>query len=620
MSLLSASQLSLSYGDLPVFSGIGLEVPDRARIGIVGPNGGGKTSLIRVLLGELHPDAGTVSRADRVRIGYVPQISSRQVEGSLADEVLLAFEEVRRVEDSLAESALEIEQAGDADRRNAERRYSSLLQRYDALGGYDYQSRMERVAAGVGLTPVGLETPYASASGGERTRAALARALLTDPDLLVLDEPTNYLDFTGLGWLETFLSRFSHAFIAVSHDRYFLDRVVDQVWELDRGTLQTFRGNYSKYQSLKAEQTKRQQREFERQQEYIAREESFIQRYHAGQRAREARGRAKRLERLDRVESPVSEHTVHVRTAPTSHTGQVVLSVRDLSVGFSEQSRQVHLVSMPDLRLERGSRVSIIGNNGVGKTTLLETLLGLIPPLSGTVTLGHNVRAGYHRQGTDELPEKSNVLDALLDARNVPVGDARMYLARMLFRGDDVFQPVSSLSGGERTRLALARLLILEPNVLVLDEPTTHLDIPSREALEQALLDYDGTLIFVSHDRHLISLLTHQLWVIEDGAVNLFAGSFEEWVQSKQVVRGQVAKRARRRAARRAPASSKQQPKKQVQDPAQVIHELEVRLAKIERELEAASEQRDVSAVARLGEEYTSTQAALELELERWSE
>ena len=621
MPILTASQLKLSYGDLQVFSGIELEVAERARVGIVGPNGGGKTSLLRILVRELEPDAGAVTRAEGLRIGYVPQTPVQTANGSLRDEVMSAFDELRRLEDAIAASALEIQQAEARNRRKAERGYTILLQRYQDLGGYDYESRMERVAAGVGLPRVTLDTPTSQASGGERTRAALAKALLTDPDLLVLDEPTNYLDFKGLTWLEGFLGRFSHSFIVVSHDRYFLDRVVNQVWELDRGRLRTFPGNYTRYRELVAQQAKGQQREYERQQAYIAKEDAFIRRYGAGQRAREARGRATRLAGLRRVEALTKEQSIHIGGVAASRTGQIVLSTRGLKVGYAVGERFVQLLTVLDLRVERGSRVALVGSNGVGKTTLLETFLGLVPPVSGSVSLGHNVEVGFQRQAGDGLPEESSVLDALLDARNVGIGEARDYLARFLFQGEDVFQPVASLSGGERTRLALARLLITEPNVVVLDEPTTHLDIPSREALEQALLAYDGTLLFVSHDRHLISLLANQLWIVEDGDLSMFEGTFEEWVRRTEETSGSPAtptKRRRRSARRRAPAPKKEPPQVPRPDPEEVISGLESRLADIERELEVASERQDVAEIVRLGEEYNETQARLAQALEDW--
>ena len=622
MTRLSATQLKLNYGELEVFSGVDLEVSDRARIGIVGPNGGGKTSLLRVLLGELEPNGGTVGRANGLRVGYVPQTSEQTAAGSLRDEVMTAFDELRSLEEALASSGMEIQHAEAGERRRAERRYALLLERYEALGGYDYLNLMERVVAGVGLPLGALDTPVASASGGERTRASLARALLADPDLLVMDEPTNYLDFKGLTWLEGFLGHFSHAFIVVSHDRYLLDRVVSQVWELDYGRLQTFRGNYTKYRATKQEQDQRQQREFDRQQEYIAKEESFIQRYHAGQRSREARGRETRLARLERIEAPQKRESIHIGGVAAGRSGRVVVSTADLRVGFAGDGESVELLSVPDIELERGSRTAIIGPNGAGKTTLVETVLGLVPSLSGSVALGHNVVVGYNPQGSHDLPDDSTVLDALLDAGEMELAEARSHLARFLFQGDDVFAQVASLSGGERTRLALARLLVTEAKLLVLDEPTTHLDIPSREALDQALLTYDGTLLFVSHDRHLISRLAQQLWVLEDGAVHPFEGSFEEWVGGDEEARELSPRpRTRRpkppRGRKRAPAP-RHQPGPPTPDPEEEISRLESRLAQIERELEAASGRQDVAAVSRLGEEYNEAQSRLERAWSRW--
>ena len=395
------------------------------------------------------------------------------------------------------------------------------------------------------------------------------------------------------------------------------------MWELDRGGLRSFRGNYTKYRTLRAEQTERQRREFERQQEYIAKEEGFIRRYGAGQRAREARGRATRLARLERVEAPGREESIHIGGVHAGRTGQTVVGTHGLGVGYMDGERCVQILSVPDLKLERGSRTAIIGPNGVGKTTLLDTLFGIVPPVSGSVSLGHDVDVGYHRQQSEDLPEKSSVLDALLEAQNVRVSDARDYLARFLFQGDDVFQEVSSLSGGERTRLALARLLITETNTLALDEPTTHLDIPARESLEEALKAYEGTLLFVSHDRHLISLLADRLWILEDGSLSVFDGTFEEWTQLTDdspglsvppatLRRKPVSKRASRAKTRRKPS------RPAGPDLEQVVSELESRLAEIEGELTAASERQDVADIARLGEEYDRPQARLTRALDEW--
>ena len=469
MTVISAANLALAYGDVEIFSGIDLRVEDNGRIGIVGPNGSGKSTLLKLLVGELEPDAGSVHITRDARVGYVPQDPESPPSGTIRDQLMTAFQELRRLETELESAASELEQPVPKERERAEAHYSALLDRYEASGGYSYLHNLERVAAGVGLSSESLELPATTASGGEGTRAALAKALLSNPDVLVLDEPTNYLDLEGLTWLEGFLSHNTKAFLVVSHDRYFLDRVVNQVWEMDRGRLQTYPGNYSAYRRLREEQRLRQQREYQRQQEHIESEQSFIRRYHAGQRAREARGRARRLERLERIEAPQADAAVTFSGITAGRTGPFVLQSEGLIVGFTEEEQAVKLLSVPDLKLERGSRVAIIGGNGAGKTTLLRTLLGLVPPINGRVLTGQGVEIGYYSQDSSELPEDSTVLDAFLDVRNLPLGEARSYLARFLFHGDEVFQSVDSLSGGERSSLALARLLINEPNFLLLD-------------------------------------------------------------------------------------------------------------------------------------------------------
>ena len=619
---------------MEIFAGVSADVDDNSRIGLVGVNGSGKTSLLRLLVGELEPDNGSVSVRAGLRMAYVPQLAEHDAPGTLRDEVESAFSDLFEMERQIADTSLEIQQRTGAARRDAENRYAELLERYESEGGYDYQSRVERVAQGVGLSSETLDTPASIASGGERTRAALARALLTDPDLLILDEPTNYLDFDGLNWLENFLSEFKRAVLAVSHDRYFLDRVCTEIWEMELGKLAVFPGNYSKYRELKRAQVVRQRIEYERQQEYIAKEEYFIQRYKAGQRSREARGRETRLARLERIAAPQAERGISIGKTEASRTGQITLSMRNLGVGFSNNGHKTHLLTAPDIDLERGSRTAIIGANGIGKTTLLRTILGEIPPLSGVVTLGHNVQTGYLNQGTWNLPEDKTALDAFLEVRNTPIGDARDYLARFLFRGDDVFKRVSSLSGGERTRLSLARLLITYPNVLVLDEPTTHLDIASREALEETLQSYDGALLFVSHDRHFISLMAERLLVIEGGSVRPFDGGYEEWARINRPPdpkpasrRARARHRRRDRQARRSSQSnqtsrtgreSSTAPLSDDTDYEALIQKLEASIATIERRIETASAKQDVERIQRLARQHARAQKALDEAWRRW--
>ncbi len=628
MTVLSAANLALAYGDVEIFSGVSLRVEDAGRIGIVGPNGSGKSTLLKLLVGELEPDAGSVHLTRGARVGYVPQDPESPSSGTIRDQLMTAFQELRRLETELESAASKLEQSELGERERAEAHYSALLDRYEASGGYSYLHNLERVAAGVGLSSESLELPAVTASGGEGTRAALAKALLSSPDVLVLDEPTNYLDLEGLTWLEGFLSHNPKAFLVVSHDRYFLDRVVNQVWEMDRGRLQTFPGNYTKYRLLREERRIRQQREYQQQQEHIESEQSFIRRYHAGQRAREARGRARRLERLERIEAPKADAGVTFSGIAAGRTGHFVLQSEDLIVGFTEGEQTIKLLSVPDLRLERGSRIAIIGGNGTGKTTLLRTLLGLVPPISGRVLTGQGVETGYYSQDSSELPEDATVLDAFLDIRNLPLPEARSYLARFLFQGDEVFQSVGSLSGGERSRLALARLLIKEPNLLILDEPTTHLDIATREALEQVLLSYTGTLLLVSHDRRLISQLADKLWIVQEGILSPFNGGYEEWVERAQAAEPvspaeKRSTRTRNRTRIDRPNRPNPQWKPRVTSAERIesdILELEDRLQEIEQQVELASEAQDLAAIARLGAEHTQIQSQLEQRWAEWAE
>ena len=619
MPLVSTSNVAIAYGADVIFENLNLDIHDRSRIGIVGPNGGGKTSLLKILVGELEPSAGTVRMARGTRVGYVPQTPGTTSSGNLEDQIMTASDRLRELERALDTGGLQQDQSATDQGEEAGNHYSALLDEYESLGGYSYQNAIDRMVEGLGLSKRTLQTPASQASGGERTRAALARALLGEPNLLVLDEPTNHLDMKGLTWLERYLAHVTCAFVVVSHDRYFLDQTVNQVWELDHGSIQSYPDNYSKYRALQTERTLTRQREYAKQQEYIAKEELFIQRYRAGQRAQEARGRATRLRRLTRVESPEREHALSLSSVTSSRSGQVLLSTHGLVVGFPGDPSPTELLSVPDLKLERGSRTAVIGANGTGKTTLLRTLLGLMPPVRGKVTLGHNVAVGYHRQGMDDLGSNSTVLESLLEAREMPYEEARSYLARFLFQGEDVFRQVGSCSGGERSRLALARLLVTEPNVLILDEPTTHFDIPSREALEQVLLAYHGTLLFVSHDRRFTSLLAQELWVVDQGALNLFAGTFDSWVQTAKESAEESPAPRKLRPPRRRPPQAKKPPSPALDEHLmRIIDGLENRIKEIQLQLEEASDRRDLEMIARIGQEYDLTKAQLDEKLAEW--
>ena len=626
MTVIGASHLSLHYADLEIFSDVTLQVNERARIGIVGPNGSGKTSLIRVLLGKQDYYKGEIFLPDHVRIGYVPQTAMDAGTGTIKDQIMRGFSELIKLESELTASALEIEQTEGTARKRSEQRYSILLDKYESMGGYDYQNRMERVVQGVGLSEEVLNTPLEDASGGERTRAALATALLGEPDLLILDEPTNYLDFKGLEWLEDFLSHFPCAFIVVSHDRYFLDRVVQEIWEIDDCKLKSYPGNFSKYRLLKEEEVIRQEKEYQKQQDHIRREEYFIARYHAGQRSKEARGRARKLSRIERIDAPTSDGKVHISSVSASRTGQTVIKTMDLSVGYVNEGEIVNLFNVPDYEIQKETTTAIIGSNGIGKTTLLKTILGEIPPIKGNVSLGHNVKTGYFRQGSDAIPENLTVMEALLQIKNLSIGEARSFLAKFLFKGEEIFEQVKSLSGGERGRLSLARLLITAPNVLILDEPTTHLDIPSREALENMLQDFDGTVIFVSHDRHLISLLANNLWFVDNGQIDEFEGTYDEWLESNRkstsnniTIDQKIELPIKKSAKKNIPQKKKNKSLKVPSvDISESIEALENEIREIEQKLDEASNLGDLDLIIELGEKHATLTSKMEKTLSSW--
>ena len=619
MPLLTTSSIGITYGVDIIFSNINVEINERARIGIVGPNGGGKTSLLEILTGGLDPSAGSVKLARGMRVGYVPQAPEMTVSGSLKDEIMTAFDRLKWLEDAMETGARDLDQTNADDDDQVGERYAALLDEYESLGGYSYENTMDRMVEGLGLTQRALQTPAAHASGGERARVALAQALLGEPNLLILDEPTNHLDMKGLAWLERFLTHYPSAVVVVSHDRYFLDRTVNQVWDLDHGGIEHYVGNYSKFRTLKAERALTRQREYAKQQEFIAKEEDFIRRYHAGQRAREAKGRQTRLNRLERIDQVENDRAITLSSRTFQRSDQTVLRTHGLTVGYPDNDPPIELFSVPDMKLERGSRVALVGPNGTGKTTLLATLLGLLPPVSGRITLGRNVAVGYHRQGLDDLDLDTSVLDSMLDAKEMSFGEARSYLARFLFQGEDVFRQVGDCSGGERSRLALARLLVHEPNLLILDEPTTHLDIPSREALEQVLLAYEGTLLFVSHDRQFASLLAQELWVVEDGELQQFLGTFEEWLESDKEKVEEPAAPKKARPSRSRPQQEKKSPSPAADEHMiRIIDGLETRLLEIQLELEEASEQRDLELIASKGEEYDRTKMELDEKLAAW--
>src|SRR5258708_39629350 len=542
MPIVSVIQVGKSYGAERIFAGVSFQIEANDRIGLVGPNGEGKSTLLNLITGREEPDEGSIVIARNVRIGYLTQAIDFQPQNSLREEMRTVFAEVRAWEHELGELALELAtpaaQADSALHEQLLKRYDELQTRFELAGGYTYENRIDQVLDGLGFTREQQAAPVMHLSGGQQTRAALAKLLLQEPDLLLLDEPTNHLDLAALEWLETYLTSWKGAMVVVAHDRYFLDKVVARTIEMAFGRIEEYPGNYTKYLRLREERMERRTREYEAHRAHIAHTVEFIRSYKAGQRSREARGRQKLLDRLERVERPQDFPEMNFEFSSVVDSGQIVLSTQKLSVGYVSSEAQDGLqqlgearvlVSVADLELLRGDRVGLLGPNGAGKTTLLRTIIGELQPLSGQVNIGHNVRIGYYSQTHAGLNSNRTIIDEIRQVSTLSEDGARSFLGRFLFSGDDVFKPVGALSGGERSRVALAKLTLQGSNFLVLDEPTNHLDLQSRQFLEEVLGEFEGTLLFVSHDRYFIDSLATKVWVIEDGVLIPYYGNYTDY-------------------------------------------------------------------------------------------
>ena len=632
MSLISFSALAKSYGALDIFEGLSGAIPQEARIALVGLNGSGKTTLLRLLAGHEEPEGGDVFRARKLQLGFLPQESAwaRREEvrrGTLWEAMLPAFDEL------LARAAelqrLEAAMAEPAERETALEKYGALQDQFERDGGYVYETRIKQVLTGLGFDADDYTRPLERLSGGQKTRALLARLLLENPDVLLLDEPTNHLDIAAVEWLESWLRSWPGAVLVVSHDRYFLDETVGKIWELHFDHLETYSGNYSAYARQRAERLERQQKEFSAQRAYIRKEQEYIRRNIAGQNTRQAQGRRRRLDRLlnedhanERLVGQVkSRRDFTIAIGSGKRSGDRVLETEALAVGYADDGET--LFEAPDLLLWRGEIAALIGPNGAGKTTFLKTLLGGIPALRGKVRLGANLHIGYFAQAHEGLQPERTLLEEIRSVRGLTEGEVRSYLAQYLFTGDDVFKTVQVLSGGERGRLALAKLALEGANFLLLDEPTNHLDIPAQEVLETVLLEFPGTVLLVSHDRYLIERLATQIWALRQGRLDVFKGGYRDYSAQlrKEAAPASAAlpSGAARKSKRRDPkAAAARKRATRAAELEATIDTLEAQLADLERELEAAGIAQDVEQVRRLGEKYERVQAELATTLESW--
>lgn len=630
MPLIVGSDLAKSFGANDIFSDVTVSVPHRARIALVGPNGAGKTTLLNILAGLDSPTAGQVHRARRLRIGYLPQESHDVLGGghTIWEEMLAAFADLRAYEARLRE--IEHHLAGGADDALLEE-YGRLQAAFEEGGGYVYDARIRQVLGGLGFVEDDYDRPAEQLSGGQRTRVLLARLLLEEPDVLILDEPTNHLDILAIEWLERWLKVFPGALIMVSHDRYFMDSLTKTVWELVFGSLQAYPGNYSKYVLLRTERYERMMAEYKAQQEYVKKTEDYIQRNIAGQNTAQAKGRRKRLERFLRdqaIDRPREHKTMRLALRAARRSGDRVLITRNLAIGYHDAPAP--LFYTPDIMLFRGECAALMGPNGVGKTTFVKTILGDLPPLLGEAILGANVEIGYFAQAHQDLNTDKTVLQEIMDTGNMTINQAHDHLGPYLFSGDDVYKPVNTLSGGERGRVALAKLALSGANFLLLDEPTNHLDIPSQEILEDVLQDFRGTILLVSHDRYLIRNLATQIWEIAEDGLAVFDGPYGEYLEQREAGEALAAKAPPKPATESAvevPQSGRPKPKsglspyrraRRLEEIEATLHELESKLAGLSAELEVASTQGDVEEVTRLGKAYTEAESQTNALMAEW--
>jgi ATP-binding cassette subfamily F protein 3 len=537
--LLQISDLSKNYGVKAVLSHITFQVQEKERIGLVGVNGAGKSTLLQIIAGELTPDSGTIHKAKETRIGYLPQNSGLQSDRTIGEEMRAVFATLIEAEQELRK--LETMIADPAHHADA-KKYEDILAQYALRsewfreqGGFEMDTKIRSVLHGMGFGAFPPETPISTLSGGQKTRLALARILLQSPDLLMLDEPTNHLDIETLTWLEGYLRGYPGAILVVSHDRYFLDSLAGAIIEIERNAAKRYTGNYSRYIDVKAAEYESAMKMYEKQQGEVERMEEFIQRNIVrASTTKRAQSRRKALDKMERIDKPLGDmKKAFFSFEIERQTGKDVLDVRDLSISFEGNDKP--LFRDVSFQLQRGETTALIGPNGIGKSTLLKALIGQDKPTSGTIRFGSNVKLGYYDQEQTGLNTANTVLEEVWsEYPGLEEARIRTVLGNFLFSGEDVLKKVRALSGGEKARVALAKLMLAHANVLILDEPTNHLDLYSKEVLESALLEYDGTLFFISHDRYFLNKMAERIVELTPGGVQHFLGNYDDMIEKKQ--------------------------------------------------------------------------------------
>ena len=582
MIILQGKHLKKSYITNLIFENLDFNVQEGEKVGLVGPNGTGKSTLFRCITGEESFDEGQLSMSARHTMGYMEQMPDFAPGFTLLDSVMEMFNDIFAMRDQLRH----LEQAmGQVEGDKLERlleEYSNLTHQYEDLGGFSCESRAKGIIKGLGFGDEDFNREIACFSGGEKTRASLARLLVREPDLLLLDEPTNHLDLEALDWLETYLRNYKGAVLVISHDRYFLDQVTTRTLELNHHALKSYAGNYSRYVDLKAEQEMAQMRAYEKQQAEIARTEEYIRKYRAGIKSKQARGREKQLSRVERLDAVQGNKSMMLHMHDVSGTGEMVLEIRDLAMAYPDKV----LFSDFNDTLYKGEKIGLIGGNGVGKSTILKIIMGQLEPANGTVRLGSRVKVSYYDQEHRQLNPENKIINEIVYQYDVTLNEARDLLAQVLFFGEDVEKRIGDLSGGEKARVALLKIILEEPNLLIMDEPTNHLDIASKEIVEQFLDEFPGTVFMVSHDRYLLDAVCTRTIVLEDQKFTSYLGNFSYYKQKRAELE---------RIAREKQEELEEKAKKQTKQQNRTPDQPKINKSKVRKEIEQLEEQIQLS-------------------------
>ncbi len=526
MIIAQAQDLEQRFGGNTIFSNISFSVPDNARIGLVGPNGAGKTTLLKIMTGQQEPTSGQFTINKGLKVGYIAQENALDEDKTIWDEMLTVFDNL--IEKNKRITKMQEQIAEHPEDEDLLKRYDQLAYDFEQEGGFTYQAEIKSILNGFNFKENTWQKVIGTLSGGEKTRLAFVKLLLQKPPVLLLDEPTNYLDLDTLDWLEAFLKNYQGAIITVSHDQYFLDHLANQIFELNFGKLTTFKGNYSQYVKERELMDSQQEAAYEKQQEKIKKEEEFIQKNLVrASTTKRAQSRRKVLDKMERIKPPKHKQKVRINFTSDRPSGKEVLIAKDLTIGYPDKT----MVSDIDFQVNKNDRVAIIGPNGIGKSTLLKTIMKKLEPKDGSIKYGASLDIGYYDQELQSLDPSKTVLDTIWDRhKTMPEKDVRSILASFLFTAEDIDKTVGQLSGGQKARLTLTVLSLEKDNFLLMDEPTNHLDIEAKEVLEQALDNYDGTLLFVSHDRYFINELANKIISVRDGHAKIYNGNYSYYL------------------------------------------------------------------------------------------